>query len=463
MITRKHISRRMLLRGAGVSLALPMLDAMLPAFTAPRKAPLRMMVNYVPNGMVMKDWTPKSGRSWLDAPGILRSAGAYRDEKLSVLPRIFEPMAPYRDRMLVITGLMQKSGSGEEGGDHSRAAATYLTGVRVTKTAGANISGGISMDQVAAEKLAGATRFRSLEFSCEGGHIGSGCDVLYSCAYKNNISWRSATTPNPAETNPRAAFERLFGAAEEDPETLRKTRRYERSILDGVLEDTRNLERGLGASDRRKMDEYMSSVREIETRIQSAESGDGPAPAMERPSGVPASLADHATLMYDLMRVAFQTDSTRIATFMVTREGSDRAYREIDLPDAHHPLTHHRGDPEKIEKVVRINRYHMRLFADFVGKLARTEDGDGSLLDHSMILYGSGLSDGDHHVHVNLPVMLAGGGCGTIRTGRHVTLEKTPINNLYVSMLNRMGVAAESLGDSTGPVKELREISWWPF
>jgi hypothetical protein len=461
MITRKHISRRTLVRGAGVSLALPLLDAMLPAFTAPRKAPLRMMVNYVPNGIVMKDWTPEAGRSWFDAPGVLRSAGAYRDDKLAALPRILQPMTAYRDRMLVISGLMQKSGSGAEGGDHSRAAATYLTGVRVKKTAGANISAGVSVDQVAADKLAGATRFRSLEFSCEGGHTGSGCDVLYSCAYKNNISWRSATTPNPAEMNPRAAFERLFGA-DEDPETRRKTRRYERSILDGVLEDTRNLERGLGASDRRKMDEYMSSVREIETRIQGAES-DGLTPAMEKPSGVPASLADHAALLYDLMRVAFQTDSTRIATFMVTREGSDRAYREIDLAEAHHPLTHHQGDPEKIEKVARINRYHMQLFADFVGKLARTEDGDGSLLDHSMILYGSGLSDGDHHVHINLPVMLAGGACGTIRTGRHVIVAKTPINNLYVSMLDRMGVPVESLGDSTGKLRELSEIGWWPF
>jgi hypothetical protein len=203
-------------------------------------------------------------------------------------------------------------------------------------------------------------------------------------------------------------------------------------------------------------------VREIETRIQGAES-DGLTPAMEKPSGVPASLADHAALLYDLMRVAFQTDSTRIATFMVTREGSDRAYREIDLAEALHPLTHHQGDPEKIEKVARINRYHMQLFADFVGKLARTEDGDGSLLDHSMILYGSGLSDGDHHVHINLPVMLAGGACGTIRTGRHVIVAKTPINNLYVSMLDRMGVPVESLGDSTGKLRELSEIGWWPF
>jgi hypothetical protein len=417
---------------------------MIPAFAAPSKAPMRMMFNYVPNGLIMKDWTPAAGGSPFD------------------LPRILQPMAAYRERMLLVTGLMQKNGNanGDGPGDHARAAATYLTGVHAKKTQGADIYVGISMDQVAAQKVGTATRFPSLELTCEDGRMVGGCDSGYSCAYSNSISWRSATTPNPPELNPRAAFERLFGTSDDDPETRKKTRRYDRSILDGVMEDTKNLERNLGPTDRRKIDEYMSSVREIEARIQKTETDNEEIiPQMDKPVAAPADLSDHARLMYDLMRVAFQTDMTRIATFMLTREGSSRTYREIDLPEAHHPLTHHQGNAEMIEKVYRINRYHMELFAEFIGKMAKTPDGDGSLLDHSMIVYGAGLADGNRHEHVNLPVMIAGGGCGTIKTGRHLQLAaKTPINNLYVSMLDRMGVPVESLGDSTGPLRELTEI-----
>jgi uncharacterized protein DUF1552 len=460
MITGKYISRRTLLHGLGVSIALPMLDAMVPAFAMPRKAPLRMMFNYVPNGVVMKDWTPSG--SWLDFSRVLHRTAA------NPLPRILQPISAYRDKMLLVTGLMQKSGygnPGDGGGGHARAAATYLTGVHAKKTGGADISVGISMDQVAAQKIGGATRFPSLELTCEDGKMAGACDSGYSCAYSNSISWRSATTPNPPELNPRAAFERLFGASDEDPETRKKTRRYDRSILDGAMEDTRNLERNLGPSDRRKIDEYMSSVREIETRIQKAKSDNHEiVPQMDKPEAAPADLSDHARLMYDLMRVAFQTDMTRVATFMVTREGSTRTYPEIELREAHHPLTHHHGDPGMIEKVYRINRYHMELFAEFIGKMAKTPDGDGSLLDHSMIVYGSGLSDGNQHEHANLPLMIMGGACGTIKTGRHLALPaRTPINNLYVSMLDRMGVPVESLGDSTGKLRELNEIGWWPF
>lgn len=444
MTVGKHLSRRTLLRGLGVSIALPLLDSMMPAFAASTKAPLRMLFNYVPNGVIMKDWTPVAGGSSFD------------------LPRILQPMTAYRDKMMLITGLMQKAGNanGDGPGDHARAAATYLTGVHAKKTQGADIYVGISMDQVAAQKVGGATRFPSLELTCEDGRMVGGCDSGYSCAYSNSISWRSATTPNPPELNPRAAFERLFGASDEDPETRKKHRRYDSSILDGVIEDTKNLERDLGPSDRRKIDEYMSSVREIEARIQKTESDNKQiVPDMDKPVAAPADLSDHARLMYDLMRVAFQTDMTRIATFMVTREGSSRTYREIDLPEAHHPLTHHQGNPEMIEKVYRINRYHMEMFAEFIGKMAKTPDGDGSLLDHSMLVYGAGLADGNRHEHVNLPVMIAGGACGTIKTGRHLELDtKTSINNLYVSMLARMGVPVESLGDSTGPLRELTEI-----
>jgi hypothetical protein len=443
MITGKHLSRRTLLKGLGVSIALPMLDSMLPAFAPNTKAPLRMMFNYVPNGIVMKDWTPTGSSTAFD------------------LPRILQPMAAHRDRMLLVSGLMQKNGNanGDGPGDHARAAATYLTGVHAKKTQGADIYVGISMDQVAAQKVGNATRFPSLELTCEDGRMVGGCDSGYSCAYSNSISWRSATTPNPPELSPRAAFERLFGTSDEDPATRKKFRRYDRSILDGVMEDTKNLERNLGPSDRRKIDEYMTSVREIEARIQKAESDNKEiVPPMDKPVAAPADLSDHARLMYDLMRVAFQTDMSRIVTFMLTREGSSRTYREIDLPEAHHPLTHHRGDEEMIEKVYRINRYHMEMFAEFINKMANTPDGDGSLLDHSMIVYGAGLADGNRHEHVNLPVMIAGGACGTIKTGRHLELTKTPINNLYVSMLDRMGVPVESLGDSTGQVRELTEI-----
>ena len=444
MITGKHISRRTLLRGLGVSMALPLLDSMIPALAAPTKSPLRMMFNYVPNGIVMKDWTPSAAGSGFE------------------LPRLLQPLAAYRNQMMLVTGLMQQNGNanGDGPGDHARAAATYLTGVHAVKTQGADIHVGISMDQVAAQKVGNLTRFPSLELTCEDGRMVGNCDSGYSCAYSNSISWRSATTPNPPELNPRAAFERLFGTSDEDPETRKKIRRYDRSILDGVMEDTKNLERNLGPTDRRKMDEYMTSVREIEARIQKTESDNKEIiPAMDKPVAAPADLSDHARLMYDLMRVAFQTDMTRIATFMLTREGSSRTYREIDLPEAHHPLTHHKGDPEMIEKVYRINHYHMELFAEFIAKMAKTPDGDGSLLDHSMIVYGAGLADGNRHEHVNLPVMIAGGGCGTLKTGRHLKLAaKTPINNLYVSMLDRMGVPGESLGDSTGPLRELTEI-----
>jgi len=444
MITGRHLSRRTLLRGLGVSIALPLLDSMIPAFAGPAKNPLRMMFNYVPNGIVMKDWTPAADGSAFD------------------LPRLLQPLAANRDKMLLISGLMQRNGdaNGDGPGDHARAAATYLTGVHAKKTQGADIYVGVSMDQVAAQKVGSATRFPSIELTCEDGRMVGGCDSGYSCAYSNSISWRSATTPNPPELNPRAAFERLFGTSDEDPETRKKNRRYDRSILDGAMEDTKNLERNLGPSDRRKIDEYMSSVREIEARIQKTESDNKDiVPAMDKPVAAPADLSDHARLMYDLMRVAFQTDMTRIATFMLTREGSSRTYREIDLPEAHHPLTHHRGDPEMIEKVYRINHYHTGLFAEFIAKMASTPDGDGSLLDHSMIVYGAGLADGNRHEHVNLPVMIMGGACGKIKTGRHLRLAgKTPINNLYVSMLDRMGVPVESLGDSTGPLRELTEI-----
>jgi hypothetical protein len=425
-------------------MALPLLDAMQPAFAAPRARPCRMLVNYVPNGIVMKDFTPSVGPLGAD------------------LPRTLQPMAPFRNSILVLSGMEQHWGNsnGDGPGDHARAAASYLTGVHVKRTGGADLQVGISMDQVAAQEIGKETRIPSLELTCEDGRMVGVCDPPYSCVYSNNISWRSPSTPSSPEVNPRAVFERLFGPGDEDPATRAKYRRYESSILDWVLEDSHRLAAQLDSADRRKLDEYTTAVREIEQRIQKAERDNAElVPTMEKPDGAPVTLQDHIRLLYDLLLVAFQTDSTRIATLLVGREGSLRTYREIEIPDSHHPMTHHKGNPELIEKVQRINRYHMLLFAEFVEKLAKAPDGDGCLLDHTMILYGGGLADGNRHQHDELPVMMVGGACGSIKGGRHVKVaDPTPLNNLYVSMLDRMGVHAEKLGDSTGTVKELSEL-----
>ena len=449
MILKKHVSRRTMLRGVGISMALPFLDAMTPALTAMSKsgvqAPCRMFINYVPNGIIMKDFTPPVGPLAAD------------------LPRVLQPLAPFREKVLVLSGLEQYWGFGHADGpgDHARAAATYLTGVHLKKTGGADIQAGVSVDQVAAQHVGKDTRLPSLELTCEDGRVVGVCDSGYSCVYSNNISWRSPTTPNTPEVNPRAVFERLFGADDDDAKTRRQYRRYEESILDWVLDDSRKLQNCVDSTDRRKLDEYMTAVREIELRIQKAERDNKELiPTMEKPDATPVDLRDEIRLMYDLTLLAFQTDSTRVGTLMVGREGSLRTYREIDIPDSHHPMTHHKGDPALIEKVYRINRYHMELFAEFLTKAAKTPDGDGTLLDHMMILYGGGLADGNRHQHDELPVMMIGGACGAIRGGRHAKVtDRTPLNNLYVSMLSRMGVATDKLGDSTGNVKELSELT----
>ncbi len=444
-----HLSRRTLLRGLGVSIALPLLDAMTPAFAATTRAgaataPCRLAFTYVPNGIIMKDWTPASEGSAFE------------------LPRTLQPLLPYRKDVMVLTGLTQNTGRplGDGAGDHARAAATFLTGVHPRKTAGADIHVGISADQVAAKSIGGATRLPSIELACEDGRLVGGCDSGYSCAYSNSVSWRGESTPNPPEVNPRAVFERLFGGASEDPAARVKRHRYERSILDFALDDTRRLEGDLGPTDRRKLDEYLSSVREIERRIEAAERGNKDvSPNMEKPDGVPADFAEYVGIMFDLLHAAFRTDMTRVATFMIAREGSTRAYREIGISDGHHPLTHHRNNPEWIEKISQINRYHMEQFAKFVGKLKATPEGDGTLLDHTMIVYGSGLSDGNKHSHDDLPTLLIGGGNGTLKSGRHVTYPgETPMNNLFMSMFDRMGIETEKLGDANGELNHLSDL-----
>jgi hypothetical protein len=437
----KPLSRRTLLRGLGAAISLPLLDAMVPAFASTpaspstAAAPLRLAFIYVPNGILMDQWTPTAEGLDFELP--------------SELPRILAPLAPHRENLLVLSGLTQNTGFalGDGGGDHARAAATYLTGVHPRKTDGDGICAGISVDQVAASHVGTSSRFPSIELACEDGRLVGNCDSGYSCAYSNTLSWRTPTSALPPEVNPRAVFERLFGAVDENPIARFKRRSDETSILDYVLDDSRRLAAQLGSSDRGKVDEYLASVREIESRIQLAENDvEQPAPSIKKPNGIPATFDGYAQLMFDLMAVAFQTGATRVCTFMFGREGSTRAYNEIGISDAHHPITHHGGDPDLIEKVARINTYHVEQLAYFLAKLKSTPDGDGTLLDHSLIVYGSGLSDGNQHRHNNLPVLVAGKS-----GGRHITYpNQTPMNNLHLSLLDRMGVPIDSLGDSSG-------------
>ncbi|HXF26330.1 MAG TPA: DUF1552 domain-containing protein [Bryobacteraceae bacterium] len=443
------MSRRTILRGMGAAIALPMLDAMHPALAATAgpgmKPPIRLAFSYVPNGIIMKDWTPQA-------------AGATYD-----FTRILKPLEPFREDVLVLSGLMDHNGNalGDGPGDHARAAASFLTGVHPKKTAGADIHVGISVDQIAARKVGDQTRFASIELGCEDSRTVGDCDSGYSCAYTNSIAWRTPSSPLPPETNPRAVFERLFGTDTGlDPKTRAQRMAYRKSILDLVQDRTQSLMGNLGNSDRRKVDEYLYAIREIEKRIESAERDPHPVkPSIEDPAGIPVAFSDYVKLMYDLQVVAFQTDMTRVATLVIAREGSVRTYGEIGIPDPHHPLSHHRGNPEWIEKLVRINTFHASMFAYFLGKLKAAPDGDGTLLDHSMLVYGSGISDGNRHTHEDLPVLLAGRGNGSLKTGRHIAFDKeTPVTNLYLTLLDRMGVEAETIGDSTGELHHVTEL-----
>lgn len=448
-ITRKTLHRRTVLQGMGAALSLPFLDAMTPAFaergTSERPA-VRLAFVYVPNGIIMDAFTPKT------------EGGDYE------MTRILKPLESLRSEMFVISGLRDQNGEAgpDGGGDHARAGASYLTGVRAKKTAGVDIRGGISADQVAAQFLGQRTRLASLELGCDDSRVVGNCDSGYSCAYSNSISWRTPTTPMPPEVNPRLVFERLFGNFDPNISAEEHARRLSRrrSILDLVRADTKKLVGKLGAADKRKVDEYLTAVRELERRITLAEKEGAPAlPEYEKPAGVPVAFGDYLKLMYDLQVLAFQTDSTRISTLMIGREGSTRVYPEIGVPESHHPITHHRNQPEWIEKVTKINVYHAELFAYFLNKLKNTPDGDGSLLDNSMIVYGSGLSDGNQHAHSDLPVVVAGRGAGALKPGQHLRFPTgTPMTNLYLTVLDRAGVRPESIGDSTGKINHLSGV-----
>jgi hypothetical protein len=452
MITRKHLSRRTLLRGAGAAIGLPLLDSMIPAMANPSRIPAaatkRMAFVYVPNGIIMPEWTPKA------------TGTAFEFES------VMKPLEPMRQKLTVLSGLTHNTGRalGDGPGDHARAAATFLTGVHPKKTAGADISLGISVDQIAAAQIGRDTRFGSLELGLEGGRQAGNCDSGYSCAYSNNISWRSATAPNPPEINPRSIFERMFGSSDpsEGPELRTRRERLNKSILDFVAEDARSLQGKVGATDRRKLDEYLTSVREIELRIANAERAvrsAGNLPPLERPDGIPENYADHARLTFDLMTLAFQADLTRVITLMMAREGSNRPYREIGVTDGHHGLTHHKGNAEWIAQIRKINQYHCEQFAYWIRKMDSIADGEGTLLDNSMIIYGSSISDGNRHLHHDLPIVLAGRGASTLKSGRHIRYAKeTPLTNLYVAMLDRLGVREHQVGDSTGPLQHLSDL-----
>lgn len=448
-ITRKSLDRRTMLKGVGVALGLPVLDAMTPAFAerGPAKAaPVRLAFIYVPNGIIMDAFTPKAEGADFE------------------LTRVLKPLEAVKSELFILSGLRDQNGeAGPDGaGDHARAGASYLTGVRPKKTAGADIKGGISADQVAAQFLGQRTRLASLELGCDDSRVVGNCDSGYSCAYSNSVSWRTPNTPMPPEVNPRLVFERLFGTYDPSIRPEERARRLSRrqSILDLVQADTKKLVGNLGPADKRKVDEYLTAVREIEKRIALAEKEGAPTlPELEKPAGVPVVFGDYVKMMYDLQALAFQTDSTRISTLMIGREGSNRVYPEIGVPESHHPITHHRNQPEWIEKVTKINVYHAELFAHFLNKLKNTPDGSGSLLDNCMIVYGSGLSDGNQHAHSDLPVVVAGRGAGALKPGRHIRYTSgTPMTNLYLTLLDRAGVRPESIGDSTGKVEHLSGV-----
>ncbi|HIE93158.1 MAG TPA: DUF1552 domain-containing protein [Acidobacteria bacterium] len=441
IITKMSLPRRTFLRGMGATLALPLLDAMVPAATAlaqtaasPTK---RLGFIYIPNGANMGRWTPST------------------DGALELSPTL-SPLAPVRDQVVIPTGLAHRQAEawGDGNGEHSRASGVWLNGVHPKRTEGADVQAGTTVDQIAAATLGRDTPLPSLEISLENSFVVGNCDNGYSCVYTNTIAWRTPTTPLPMEHNPRVVFERLFGEGGTTTERLARLSE-DRSILDAVRDDMTRLERRLGASDRARVSQYLDAVREIERRIQRVEATADEAELPEnlaRPVGIPESFDEHARLMFDLQALAFQADITRVFTFLVGREQSAQSYPEIGVPDAHHSTSHHQLDPAKLEQYAKINTYHVDLLSGFLQRLQSTPDGDGSLLDHSLILYGGGISDGDQHSHIDLPLVLAGGSAGQLQGGRHVRYPTdTPMTNLLVAMLDKAGVApAEQFGDSTG-------------
>jgi hypothetical protein len=445
-ISKKVLPRRAFLRGAGVAMALPLLDAMTPALSgaAQNANPVRRLgFIYGPNGIArnfkgINYWTPKGEGSGYELSPILK------------------PLAPYRDRMLVVSGLAQHQADAfDDGanGDHTRGTSSWLTGVHPKRTEGADVRNGISADQIAAAQLGKNTALPSLELAIDLNFLGGQCENSYSCAYMNTLAWRTATTPLPAENNPRIVFERLFGDGGTPEQRLRQAR-ANRTILDSVMEDLLRLQRTLGPSDRSAVTDYVESVQEVERRIRSVESRSGSSdlPALERPSGIPERFDEHVKLMYELQWLAFRADITRVLTFMLGRELNFRTYPEIGITEGHHGLSHHGDNPGQIEKLAKLNTYQADLFAWFLEKLRTTPDGEGTLLDHSTFLYGAGLSNPNLHAHYDLPLAVVGG-APRPDGGRHIVFkEETPMTNLLLGLLDKVEVHAERLGDSTGRI-----------
>lgn len=443
-----RISRRTALKGLGTVIALPWLESLARA-AAPvagaAGAPRRLAFLYVPNGIHMQDWTPVAEGS------------------LGVLPDILKPLEPYKGYVNVLTGLEldKAKANGDGPGDHARAMSAFLTGRQPRKTHGADIRAGISADQHVANAIGDKTRFPSLELGIEKGLNAGNCDSGYSCAYSANLSWRGEATPNAKECDPKQVFDRLFGG--NDPKELAEARAkrdlYNRSVLDFVMEDAKGLSKTLGRGDQRKLDEYLSAVREVEQRIEKARQAASsrkpvPKPDMAEPAGVPKEVKDHIRLMADLMVLAFQTDLTRVATFPLANDGSNRPYPFVGVSEGHHDCSHHGSDPKKLEKIKKINTFHAEQLAYLVGRMAGVKEANGkTLLDNVMLVYGSGIGDGNRHNHDDLPILLIGNGGGTIEGGRHLTYPRAPLMNLYLSLFDRMGCPTDRFGDSTGRLK----------
>jgi hypothetical protein len=450
MFSNKPLPRRTFLRGLGATVALPFLDSMVPAFSSVTKAagntPVRLGYMYTPNGIVGA--CDKSPRPFMWTPKTVGSNFEFSPT--------MKALEPFREQVNVFSGLAQVTGRalGDGPGDHARATATFLTGVHPFKTGGANFKLGISADQIAAKELGKYTQLSSLELGLEPQPLAGNCDSGYTCAYMS-MSWRSASSPLPAEINPRAVFERLFGDGEStDPKVRMARLTGDKSVLDYVTDTLSRLQGRLGSTDKRKLEEYLESVRDIERRIQLAEEQNATTqlPLMERPSSIPDDYDQYAKLMMDLMVVSWQTDMTRVASFMLGRDGSNRAYPEIGISDGHHSISHHQGDAEKLEKLIKIDELHVSMLAYLLNKLKTTQDGDGSLLDHSLLAFGSSISESNIHTHDDLPIILAGSANGQIKGNRHIVHPKeTPLNNLFLSMFDAAGVPnVEGFGDSTG-------------
>jgi len=439
IISKKAIPRRTVLRGLGSMLALPLLDSMMPALSAMQKTAARPInrfgVMYVPNGMIMKNYLP------------LTEGAAYE------LTPTLSALAPFREHLLVVSGLECIPTPGRPGGAHAKASTRFLTDVSppLSETW---LDAGISMDQILAQETGKLTQLASLELAIESGETAGACDTGFACPYTNTISWKSQNTPLPTQNNPRVIFERLFGDSTSTDPKARLTRlRQRRSVLDSVSEEVAGLQGVLPQSDRTKLAEYLDAIRGVEQRIQVAEEqSDRELPLVDHPAGIPSSWEDHLNLMFDLQVLAFQCDLTRVITLMVGHEHSGMTYPQIGVPDAHHPISHHQQEPEKVAKVAKINAYHVQMFARFLEKLRATPDGDGTLLDHATMMYGAGMADSNSHSPIDIPLILAGGGAGSLKGGRHIRFRNTPLANLHLTLLDQFEVHCDQIGDSTGRI-----------